>query len=196
MFIHYIYGLFVYDNKHCSPKMLLILWAIDPVILFIESRIKLSDINFIPVLPYPPRDLTINAVRSTALVISWAPGFDGFSAILSYSLELQRQGAPQWRTIDGNITAHSLNYTITGLQPFTLYELRMRTYTMIGKSGYSNIVKARTLEDGKTSSSMIILLTLLVHCVDLSLKSLQTRQSIVVFSVRYWNQWYSFTKPV
>ena len=60
-----------------------------------------------------------------------------------------RHGTMPWQTVESNITRQSLNYTATGLMPFTVYEFRMKSYTAIGQSVYSAVVSARTLEDGE-----------------------------------------------
>ena len=103
-------------------------------------------------MPHPPRSLNARGVLSTAIEVRWAAGFDGFSNILRYELETLRQGASHWRSIQHSIPARMLNYTVSGLLPFTLYGFRMRAHTEIGPSIYSAIANARTLGDGKSSS--------------------------------------------
>ena len=101
------------------------------------------------VLPYPPKDFTATAVLSTAVALSWSPGFDGFAAILSYDLEMMIQGTAKWQSIEQNISAHVLKYTVLHLKPFTVYQFRILSRNSIGRSTYSHVINTRTLEDGK-----------------------------------------------
>lgn len=119
-----------------------------PYVLILRTFFMLSIFS---VLPHPPRSLIAKAVLSTAIEVHWAAGFNGFSSILSYDLEMLRQGTVQWKAIQPSIPGHIENYTVNGLVPFTLYGFRMRTQTEVGKSVYSVIVNARTFEDGKIS---------------------------------------------
>ena len=119
--------------------------------------------------------MTARSVRSTAIEIQWLAGFNGFSIVIRYHLEMLKQGTTQWRVVDANIPRNMLKYTVAGLMPFTTYTFRMRTYTEVGQSAYSAVASARTLEDGIFSS--LILLSVLrfslfaygIYCDNLSI---------------------------
>ena len=95
--------------------------------------------------------MTARSVLSTAVEVQWLAGFNGFSIVIRYYLEMLRHGATQWRVVDANIPRNVLKYTVTGLMPFTMYTFRLKTYTEVGNSAYSAVASVRTLEDGMLS---------------------------------------------
>ena len=99
-------------------------------------------------LPYPPKALTAKASQSTSITVYWSHGFDGYSATLRYILDISRKTPVAWRQYTDSITASRLNFTVSGLEPYTVYMLRMKSVNAIGQSSYSSLVEARTLEDG------------------------------------------------
>lgn len=99
--------------------------------------------------PYPPLLVQNSIVKTkTSITISWKAPFNGNSEILSYEIEYEAS-TYQSRKVIVPITAKKTSYTITGLEPYTSYEIRVRARNALGPSGSSNVAVVDTDEDGE-----------------------------------------------
>ena len=83
-------------------------------------------------------------LSATSMVVSWQPGFDGHSPLTEYKL-IWNTGSLPGMVMDG-IT--ETTYTVTSLEPYTVYNFSVRSRNAIGYGEATN-VHNRTLEAGK-----------------------------------------------
>ena len=86
-------------------------------------------------------------ITSTTLQLFWHSGFNGYSSITSFKLEIRRNSSRTWSTVLEKIKSE--NYTVHGLVPYMVYHLRVFARNKIGWSGPSRSVSSRTAEDGR-----------------------------------------------
>ena len=111
------------------------------------GRFTLITFSCRPVPPSEPWNVKFGTITSTSLQIIWLPGFNGYSPITSYKIEIGTNSSRVWTKVSQHIT--SLNYTVIGLKPFTVYQVRVFAENKIGWSKPSEIAWNRTAEDGK-----------------------------------------------
>ena len=106
------------------------------------------------VVPYPPHTLTVDFTGSRVVNISWTAGFDGNSAIQNYTVEIGEdnqifQGVVcQGSLSSGACVVSSTKACLTGLLPWTTYNIRVFATNAIGKSNSSQILTVITDEEG------------------------------------------------
>ncbi|CAB4015339.1 Down syndrome cell adhesion molecule-like isoform X1, partial [Paramuricea clavata] len=110
---------------------------------------KMTRQLIVEVPPNEPLNLKIREITSTSLQILWHPGFNGYSPITSYKLEIRRNSTPVWSTVSERIKSE--NYTVDYLKPYTVYHLRVLAENKIGWSRPSERVWNRTGEDSPSS---------------------------------------------
>ena len=81
-------------------------------------------------------------VTATSLTIYWDPPEPPNGVLLHYIIY---QNNTEIQRVMGNITS----FTVTGLQPFTVYVFRLSVCTAVGCSNSSDSVPQRTAESGK-----------------------------------------------
>ena len=116
----------------------------------------LYSVCFFLVLPYPPKQLRAVSTHADSITIFWRQGFDGYSSTLGYALEISLKDSGPWRVYANNVSARTGNYTVIGLQPYTVYSARMKAFTAIGMSAYSMSIDVRTLEGGIKNCTIFI----------------------------------------
>ena len=108
------------------------------------------------VVPDPPQNITVDTKGSRVVNISWTAGFDGNSAIENYTVEISEhdqifndvvcQG-----TLSSSACVVSSLFTtasLTGLFPWTTYNIRVFARNKIGRSNSSHILNVTTDEAG------------------------------------------------
>ena len=109
-----------------------------------------------------PRKLTANSTGSTTVVLSWqAPHMDEQNGhLLSYILEYSISGSPDAAQeisvpVDSSGGGNQQR-VVEGLQPYTIYQFRVRAVNVVGAGPFSNPVVIITLEDGKWDLSKYV----------------------------------------
>ena len=108
---------------------------------------KQAFISLLTVPPAEPLNVKFGRITSNSLQILWRPGFDGYSPIISYTLEIRANSTFDWTTVSEQITSES--YIVHDLKPYTIYVVRVFARNKIGRSESSESIWNRTDEDGK-----------------------------------------------
>ena len=99
-----------------------------------------------------PTNLGLTVNNSTSISANWQlpPGISRNGLITGFKLYYQEKGASgQANTVtidDGTV----LSKTVTGMQKYTEYDIRVSALTYAGEGPKSSVVTERTSEDGKT----------------------------------------------
>ncbi|KAI0210962.1 Protein sidekick [Lamellibrachia satsuma] len=99
----------------------------------------------------PPDDITVRAVNETALHVGWTPLLkerwygEGREYRLQYRPYIV---GSDWRTITVR-DENANSYTLTALEEWTRYDVRVAAYNKVGISSYSAIITDRTRESGQ-----------------------------------------------
>ena len=102
----------------------------------------------VSVLPNAPSGLTVTAVSSKSVALSWV---DNSTNEQGFLIERSSNGGGTWSQI-AKVAANVINYTNTGLKSRTNYEYRVCAYNSAGESGYSNVASAGTTGAVKNAS--------------------------------------------
>lgn len=99
--------------------------------------------------PPDPVRLELRDRRSRMVLLRWTAGFDGGSPLIGYTLE-QKDMAASWgssavRTMA--ISPQLTGTTVTDLQPFSTYNIRMVSKNAVGTSTPSNTLTITTREE-------------------------------------------------
>ncbi|CAK8693269.1 unnamed protein product [Clavelina lepadiformis] len=96
--------------------------------------------------PDPPINVRIVNVTYDAIVVSWIPGFDGGMS-QTFLLEYRRLDDDTKRWDISNIPGHKTAHEMVGLKQDIEYRIRMRSINLLGKSGLSDEIDAKTMAD-------------------------------------------------
>lgn len=108
-----------------------------------------------PVVPDPPKNVSLVTKGSRTIEISWMAGFNGSSAIQNYTVEIG-EDKENFTDVDCQgtlsngtcVVSNSTNASLTGLFPFTKYFIRVFATNAIGRSNSSSVVIVTTDEEG------------------------------------------------
>ena len=100
--------------------------------------------------------MAIESKTSRTITVSWKPGFNGNSEIISYAVKISDNGlnfsdanCQGWSNNSCTVSGLDTNATLEGLLPFTTYFLRVYADNKVGQSDESSQVKTVTDEEGK-----------------------------------------------
>lgn len=92
-------------------------------------------------VPEAPEDLEAEVLSPSSVELTWTDNSDNEEG---FSIERRASGG-SWREID-TVDEDEESYTVTGLEPGTLYYFRVRAYNEDGESDYSNVVSVTTAD--------------------------------------------------
>ena len=123
------------------------------------------------VVPDPPHTLTVDFKGSRVVNISWKAGFYGNSAIKNYTVEISQynqifKGVICQGSLSSSacvVSSSSTNASLTGLLPWTTYNIRVFATNAIGKSNSSQILSVTTDEEG---TCMLLTLYISLLCIE------------------------------
>ncbi|CAG9096606.1 unnamed protein product [Plutella xylostella] len=87
-----------------------------------------------PVLPDPPRNLALSNIAAFSVLLQFTPGFDGNSSISLWTVQAQTARNTSWMTIYEVNAPDAQSILVTGLVPFTTYQLRLIASNVAGSS--------------------------------------------------------------
>ena len=100
--------------------------------------------------------MAIESKTSRTITVSWKPGFNGNSEIISYTVRISENdfnyrdaNCQGWSNSSCTVSGLDTNATLEGLRPFTTYFLRVYAGNKVGQSDESSEVKTVTDEEGK-----------------------------------------------
>ena len=86
-----------------------------------KYRVYIDDFSFTaPPSCITPTGLTTSDITSSSVVLSWTSDAD------TWNVQYKKATDADWTDVSGNLT--SKTYTLSGLQPATAYQVRVRTY--------------------------------------------------------------------
>lgn len=110
---------------------------------------------FISVPEAYPQNFTGNNISQKGIQLYWAPvPQDKVNGIVSYNVSYKKAEGNQtteYRIFNGS----TLQAIIDGLQPFTIYKLRVRAFTIKGHGPASPFITVRTQEEGRSISTIL-----------------------------------------
>ena len=118
------------------------------------------------VVPDPPQNITVDTKGSRVVNISWTASFDGNSAVENYTVEISEHDqifkdvVCQGTLSSSACVVSSLSTTasLTGLFPWTTYNIRVFARNKIGRSNSSPILNVTTDEAGMLLTLCSVLL--------------------------------------
>ena len=108
--------------------------------------------------PYaPPRDVQSFVTGSRTATISWIPPVAEHrnGPIIYYTLVAHNE---VFNVSDVVINATNTDYSLTNLEEYSTYRLRVAAATKIGLGPYSNPIAFNTPQDGKSSHYVVVLM--------------------------------------
>ena len=108
-------------------------------------------------VPDPPHSLTIDSKSSRVVIISWTADLYGIRASENYTVEISQYNqnfmdAVCQGSLSSNacvVSSYATKASLTGLLPWTTYNIRVFATNEIGKSNSSHILTVTTDEEGK-----------------------------------------------
>uniref|UniRef100_A0A3Q2E6K6 Contactin 3a, tandem duplicate 1 n=1 Tax=Cyprinodon variegatus TaxID=28743 RepID=A0A3Q2E6K6_CYPVA len=85
--------------------------------------------------PDPPLDCQVNEMTETTASLSWRPGLDNHSPILSYTIQARTPFSLGWQTVTNVreiLKGKELSATVTDLSPWVDYEFRVLATNSVG----------------------------------------------------------------
>ena len=100
--------------------------------------------------PGPPIELHVLEISARSVSLSWSLDFDGNSPITGYEVHFKRRDE-KWSNSKMMFVSQSMTNSVivSGLEPSTEYNLRMRAENGLGKSGFSSELSVTTSIEGK-----------------------------------------------
>ena len=96
------------------------------------------------VLPGKPTRLLVAQTTSTSVTLAWfTDTAEPVSFIVEYRPSRRMPGSDQWMTMNDIAT---IEHTVSGLQPFTEYQMRVIAVGEAGNSDPSDPIEVRTLK--------------------------------------------------
>ena len=93
--------------------------------------------------PFPPDSLTTTTIAARYVIISWSVTFNGNSPVTLNIIGIE-QGSSY---VQVSTTSDTNNHNVTGLSPFTEYNISVRTQNVIGVSEPSSSILIKTSQD-------------------------------------------------
>ncbi|XP_066015791.1 hemicentin-1-like isoform X2 [Pocillopora verrucosa] len=120
----------------------------------VSGRSEIVERETDEVVPEPPQNIAVITKGSRAINISWTAGFDGNSAIGNYTVEISEHDQIFKDVIcQGSLSSSacvvsslSTTASLTGLFPWTIYNIRVFARNKIGRSNSSPILNVTTDE--------------------------------------------------
>ncbi|XP_052805723.1 nephrin-like [Mya arenaria] len=100
----------------------------------------------------------LQKVSVDTIYIEWTPGFDG-GLTQTFHVEYRDIGSSVWRKDD--VIAGHFYHTIVGLNPKTMYKIRVFSTNDIGNSSASEVLTVATLKRPETGGSPVVLIAVL-----------------------------------
>ena len=108
-------------------------------------------------VPDPPHSLTIDSKSSRVVIISWTADVYGIRTSENYTVEISQYNqnfmdAVCQGSLSSNacvVSSYPTKASLTGLLPWTTYNIRVFATNEIGKSNSSHILTVTTDEEGK-----------------------------------------------
>ena len=108
-----------------------------------------------PTRPNTPAAPSLSSPTPNAVKAEWVIPIDNGSDITSYDVRHRETGTSSWTTITGQ---RGLQYTISGLDAETEYDVRVRARNGIGLSGWSAITSRETIPEYEFDTGALFIL--------------------------------------
>ena len=105
-----------------------------------------------------PESLSITVPNSTTIMVKWSPPIIQNGIIITYQIEYARCSSSNINedTVEElNVTGSEMQ-SISGLEKFTMYCIRVRAFTRAGPGKYTSYMSVMTDPDGKQAACYII----------------------------------------
>ena len=123
-------------------------------------------------MPKAPINIQVSDVTATSARLTWEPAADDSAgAIESYIIQYRRKYAPG-TSYDEISDVLDTEFVVTGLNPYTTYEMRIIAVNNIGRGLPSRITDVPT---GETSKQVIVIV-IIVMLTRINVKKLQFNQ--------------------
>uniref|UniRef100_A0A3Q2GJW7 Contactin 3a, tandem duplicate 1 n=1 Tax=Cyprinodon variegatus TaxID=28743 RepID=A0A3Q2GJW7_CYPVA len=155
--------------------------------------------------PDPPLDCQVNEMTETTASLSWRPGLDNHSPILSYTIQARTPFSLGWQTVTNVreiLKGKELSATVTDLSPWVDYEFRVLATNSVGtgepskpskktrtKEMLPRVTPARVSGGGGGRSELVITWEVsvqIITCDSLSFTWLYVLYWCLVFNIRFY----------
>lgn len=103
-------------------------------------------------LPDAPVDTRVVQVTPKSAEVRWSAPPPRTGAVINskpdYLVQFRKTGGEEWSERGEEVIESDFLYTLTGLQPYTYYEVRVVPFIQYGRGTPSASVKFRTAETG------------------------------------------------
>ena len=110
-------------------------------------------------------NIVITSMSSTTIQVSWdpVPEIHQNGIIIGYNVTYNQSTFLQlFPPMTMRVSADGDSVTLTGLEEYVVYSIRVRAYTSIGAGPYSPLHNIRTLEDGKYNDNILVVSNLYI----------------------------------
>ncbi|MBN3326249.1 TYRO3 kinase, partial [Atractosteus spatula] len=97
-------------------------------------------------LPEAPSALHVIEVQESNVTISWTPGFNGYSPLMSCTVQMSKNSGKKMETLEHYVTVPPFQHLIGGLKSFSNYSARICCENEVGTSPFSHWVDFQTKE--------------------------------------------------
>ncbi|XP_054840629.1 tyrosine-protein kinase Mer isoform X2 [Eublepharis macularius] len=156
----------VHEKPHISPSVLMMPGLNEAAIFHCEAHnekgLATSTEGRVNIkgIPSPLVDVHIRNRTAHTIVISWVPGFDGYSPLSSCSVQVKdvvSLGNAFVMTFNTSTPPHQ--YSIQNLWPVKNYSIRISCMNEVGWSGFSPWITASTTEGAPSASPINVTLS-------------------------------------
>ena len=123
------------------------------IVLRLSPTVSISVIT--PSSPDTPAAPSLTSPSPQAITVEWITPNDNGSDITKYDIRYREDGTSSWTTVLGQ---RGLQYTITGLDAMTEYEVRVRAVNSEGTSAWSNITTQETTPEFEFDTGVLFIL--------------------------------------
>jgi protein sidekick len=85
-------------------------------------------------MPQPPLGLAVTNIGPMSALVQFEPGFDGYSSITTWTVQVQRTNVSEWTTVFALSDPQATTVTVPNLTPFVFYRVRLVAENAAGKS--------------------------------------------------------------
>ena len=109
-------------------------------------------------------NIVITSMSSTTIQVSWdpVPEIHQNGIITGYDVTYYNQSTFR-QPVTVSVSADEDSVTLTRLEEYVVYSIRVRAYTSIGAGPYSPLHNIRTLEDGKYNDNILVVSNLYIR---------------------------------
>ena len=111
---------------------------------------------FPPLVPSPPRDLTVNASDPTSINITWSAPANANGILLQYIIDLKEETGGQLQLLETfNADPEPTSFSFTNVMALILYRIEVSAVTRIGEGPSTDVFETTDLDSASPPSFVL-----------------------------------------